>query len=91
MSDTEYIEFKLIMLKRYNHTKSRLKERFDLSLSVENYYEIINNILSNDSVVLDKNKHVEFHCLYYNNCNIIFVYEPKTQSIKTALPLEYFK
>ena len=91
MSDTEYIEFKLIMLKRYNHTKKRLKERFKMYLSVDGYYNIINSILNNESVILDKNKYVEFHCVYYKNCNIIFVYEPKTQSIRTALSLEYFK
>jgi len=91
MSDKQFEEFKRILNNRYKHTKKRIKQRFGLNLKLSEYFELINTIVVNESVILDKNKYVEFHCVYYKNCNIIVVYEPKTQSIRTALSLEHVK
>lgn len=91
MSNKQYQELKAIINGRYKHTKKRIKERFGLNLKLSEYFELIGMAMDKNSVILDKNKYVEFHCLYYKNNNIIVVYEPKTQSIRTALSLEYYK
>lgn len=91
LSDKKYNRLKLILTKRFKHTKKRVKERFGLNLPMSHYYQLINEILNKNSVLLYNNDYVEFHCLLYKNTNIIVVYEPETMSIRTALTLEQFR
>lgn len=69
----------------FNHTKERLKERFNLSLT-RNEYKMLCNICDLKTLVTKENKDQEIHKIFFKDRYIMFTFNTKKGWITTALP-----
>jgi len=69
----------------FNHTKDRLRERFDLLLT-RNEYEMLCNICNSKTLVIKESKDQEIHTIFFKGRYIKFTFNTKMGVIKTALP-----
>jgi len=79
----------------FNHTKDRLRERFDLLLT-RNEYELLCNICSSKdllgdmcnskTLVIKENSDQEIHTIFFKGRYIKFTFSTKKSCITTVLP-----
>jgi len=74
----------------FNHTKKRLKERFDLLLTW-NDYEILCGICTCNcpyinTLVVKENEEQEIHKIFFKGKYIKFIFNTRKEWITTALP-----
>lgn len=74
----------------FNHTKERLLERFNLSLSKEEYKILCELCMTKvsyiNSLVIKESEDQEIHQLFFKGHNIKFTFNNKKGYITTALP-----
>ncbi len=73
----------------FNHTKDRLKERFDLLLTWSDY-ETLCNICTSDALyvntlIVQESNNQEIHEIFFKGRNIRFTFNTKKGWITTAL------
>ena len=70
----------------FNHLNERLNERFNLSITWEEYYKL-NKILKNDksNMILIENKDQEIHQLTFKGASVTFVFNTNKNFITTSL------
>jgi len=69
----------------FNHTKDRLRERFDLLLT-RNEYEMLCNICNSKTLVIKESKDQEIHTIFFKGRYIKFTFSTKKSCITTVLP-----
>ena len=74
----------------FNHTKERLRERFDLLLTEKEYESLCKLCESNvnyaDTLVVKESEDQEIYQLFFKGYMIKFVFNNKKGYITTALP-----
>lgn len=74
----------------FNHTKERLRERFDLLLTKKEYKSLCNICKSDvkylNTLVIKESEDQEIHKIFFKGCNIKFTFNNKKGYITTALP-----
>jgi len=73
----------------FNHTKERLSERYNLSLSKKEY-ETLCSLISKKTLLVKENDIQEIHLILWKNKRIKAVYNQEKQCITTVLPGEDF-
>jgi len=71
----------------FNHTKERLKERFNLSLTLNEYESLCNDVCGS-TLIVKESRDQEIHKIFFKDLYIKFTFNRKNGRITTVLTKE---
>ena len=71
----------------FNHTKERLKERFNLPLTQDEYESLCNDVCGS-TLIAKESVDQEIHKIFFKGLHIKFTFSRKNGRITTVIPKE---